>query len=77
MNGPENPYVLAEELGDWMTDNVTVVRENDKLRETEAKLEELDGALEAHRPDRPLGVRATARSRSSTSSGTCSCSRAS
>ena len=41
MSGPENPHVLAEEMGNWMTDNVTVIRENGKLRETEAKLEEL------------------------------------
>ena len=24
--GPENPHVIAEEMGDWMTDNVTVIR---------------------------------------------------
>jgi succinate dehydrogenase flavoprotein subunit len=41
MNGSENPHVIAEEMGDWMTDNVTVIRENGKLRETEAKLQEL------------------------------------
>jgi succinate dehydrogenase / fumarate reductase flavoprotein subunit len=41
MSGPENPHVLAEEMGDWMTDNVTVVRENSKLAATEDKLQEL------------------------------------
>ncbi len=41
MSGPENPHVLAEEMGDWMTDNVTVVRENGKLAATEQKLLEL------------------------------------
>ena len=41
MSGPENPHVLAEEMGDWMTDNVTVVRENGKLAATEEKLREL------------------------------------
>ncbi|MEP6802860.1 MAG: succinate dehydrogenase flavoprotein subunit [Acidobacteriota bacterium] len=41
-SGPENPHVLAEEMGDWMTDNVTVVRENRKLQETETKLQELE-----------------------------------
>lgn len=41
MAGPENPHVLADEMGDWMTDNVTVVRENSKLAETESKLQEL------------------------------------
>ncbi len=40
-DGVENPHVLAEEMGDWMTDNVTVIRENGRLRETEAKLVEL------------------------------------
>jgi succinate dehydrogenase / fumarate reductase flavoprotein subunit len=41
MSGSENPHVISEELGDWMTDNVTVVRENGKLRETENKIAEL------------------------------------
>ena len=34
MNGPENPYRIARELGDVMTENVTVVRYNDKLKKT-------------------------------------------
>ncbi|GGI96427.1 succinate dehydrogenase flavoprotein subunit [Alicyclobacillus cellulosilyticus] len=41
MDGPENPYALHRELGKWMTDNVTVVRYNDKLRQTEEKIVEL------------------------------------
>jgi len=41
MDGPENPYVLADELGKVMTDNVTVVRYNAKLEETLVKLSEL------------------------------------
>jgi succinate dehydrogenase / fumarate reductase flavoprotein subunit len=41
-DGPENPHVIAEEMGNWMTDNVTVIRENGKLKETEAKLLELE-----------------------------------
>ena len=41
MSGEENPHRLAEEMGDWMTDNVTVVRENGRLRQTEDKLVEL------------------------------------
>jgi succinate dehydrogenase / fumarate reductase flavoprotein subunit len=41
-DGPENPHVIAEEMGNWMTDNVTVIRENGKLKETEAKLQELE-----------------------------------
>jgi succinate dehydrogenase / fumarate reductase flavoprotein subunit len=41
MSGPENPHVLAEEMGDWMTDNVTVIRENARLAATEQKLAEL------------------------------------
>ncbi len=41
MDGEENAYQLHKELGDWMTDNVTVVRENDRLLETDKKLEEL------------------------------------
>ena len=32
MDGTENAYVLHRELGEWMTDNVTVVRFNDKLK---------------------------------------------
>ncbi|HVP14392.1 MAG TPA: succinate dehydrogenase flavoprotein subunit [Terriglobales bacterium] len=40
-DGPENAYVLAEELGRWMLDHVTVVRFNDRLRRTDDKIREL------------------------------------
>ncbi len=40
-SGTENQYILHEEMGKWMTDNVTVVRYNDKLQATDAKLLEL------------------------------------
>ena len=30
--GTENQYKLHDELGKWMTDNVTVVRYNDRLK---------------------------------------------
>jgi succinate dehydrogenase / fumarate reductase flavoprotein subunit len=40
MQGTENPWALAAELGDVMTENVTVVRENAKLKRTMEKLEE-------------------------------------
>ena len=38
LDGPENPYVLHEELGALMTENVTIVRENAKLAATYEKL---------------------------------------
>lgn len=41
MHGRENPYQIWEEMGNVMTDNVTVVRYNKKLEETDGKLEEL------------------------------------
>ncbi|WP_078391866.1 succinate dehydrogenase flavoprotein subunit [Shouchella patagoniensis] len=41
MDGKENAYVLHKELGEWMTDNVTVVRYNDKLLKTDEKIQEL------------------------------------
>ncbi|WP_147532557.1 succinate dehydrogenase flavoprotein subunit [Bacillus marasmi] len=41
MNGTENAYVIHKELGEWMTDNVTVVRYNDKLKQTDDKIVEL------------------------------------
>mgnify|MGYP003447700603 FL=1 len=41
MDGTENAYLLHKELGEWMTDNMTVVRVNAKLEETYAKLTEL------------------------------------
>ncbi len=44
--GTENPYRLHEELGDIMTDNVTVVRYNDRLRATDAKIQELQERVE-------------------------------
>ncbi|MCA1592696.1 MAG: succinate dehydrogenase flavoprotein subunit [Acidobacteria bacterium] len=39
--GKENQYVIHEEMGKWMTDNVTVVRYNDRLKGTDEKLQEL------------------------------------
>lgn len=39
--GSENQYKLHEEMGKWMTDNVTVVRYNDRLKATDDKLLEL------------------------------------
>ena len=41
MEGDENPYQLHRELGQWMTDNVTVVRYNDRLKKTDDKILEL------------------------------------
>ncbi|WP_410771992.1 succinate dehydrogenase flavoprotein subunit [Fontibacillus sp. BL9] len=41
MNGTENPYVLHKELGEWMTANMTVVRQNSKLEATIGKIKEL------------------------------------
>jgi len=41
MDGPENPYLLGQELGEWMTKNVTVIRYNDRLKETDQKLVEI------------------------------------
>ncbi|MBA2873711.1 succinate dehydrogenase flavoprotein subunit [Thermaerobacillus caldiproteolyticus] len=41
MDGTENAYVLHKELGEWMTDNVTIVRYNDKLLKTDEKIQEL------------------------------------
>lgn len=39
--GKTNPHHIHEELGDWMTENVTVVRYNAKLKKTDEKIEEL------------------------------------
>ncbi|MEK0316933.1 succinate dehydrogenase flavoprotein subunit [Cohnella sp. 56] len=41
MDGSENAYVLHKELGEWMTDNMTVVRFNDRLEKTIGKIKEL------------------------------------
>ncbi|WP_337020161.1 succinate dehydrogenase flavoprotein subunit [Oceanobacillus massiliensis] len=41
MEGTENAYQIHRELGEWMTDNVTVVRENEKLLKTDEKIKEL------------------------------------
>ncbi len=40
-SGTENQYVIHEEMGKTMTDNVTVVRYNDRLQATDNKLLEL------------------------------------
>ena len=39
--GGENQYKLHDELGKWMTDNVTVVRYNERLKATDEKILEL------------------------------------
>ncbi|HET6360886.1 MAG TPA: FAD-binding protein, partial [Gemmatimonadota bacterium] len=39
--GRENPFALHRELGDWMTRYCTVVRKEEKLRQTDAKIQEL------------------------------------
>ncbi|MDC3415703.1 succinate dehydrogenase flavoprotein subunit [Aquibacillus salsiterrae] len=41
MDGEENAYQIHKELGEWMTDNVTVVRDNAKLLKTDEKIQEL------------------------------------
>ncbi|UCZ52181.1 succinate dehydrogenase flavoprotein subunit [Bacillus shivajii] len=41
MNGSENAFKIHQELGNLMTDNVTVVRENKRLLETDQKIQEL------------------------------------
>ena len=41
MDGTENAYLIHKELGEWMTDNVTVVRYNDRLKKTDEKIVEL------------------------------------
>ena len=41
MDGPENPYILGEEMGKTMTDNVTVVRVNKNIKAADDKLQEL------------------------------------
>lgn len=41
LRGNENPYLIHKELGEWMTDNVTVVRDNGRLKQTETKIREL------------------------------------
>jgi succinate dehydrogenase / fumarate reductase flavoprotein subunit len=42
-NGTENPFRIWRELGELMTRNVTVIRYNKALQETDAKLVELLG----------------------------------
>ncbi|WNQ12656.1 succinate dehydrogenase flavoprotein subunit [Paenibacillus aurantius] len=41
MDGSENAYVIHQELGEWMNNNMTVVRYNSKLQETLDKIQEL------------------------------------
>jgi succinate dehydrogenase / fumarate reductase flavoprotein subunit len=41
LNGSENAYVIHRELGEWMTNNMTVVRTNEKLQMTLDKIKEL------------------------------------
>ena len=39
-SGDENPYLLWQEMGKWMTDNCTVVRQNENLEATLARCQE-------------------------------------
>jgi succinate dehydrogenase / fumarate reductase flavoprotein subunit len=41
MSGPENPYRIGKELGDLMTENVTVVRYNDRLKKSIERIREM------------------------------------
>lgn len=41
MDGTENPYVISRDLGDLMTENMTVVRHNDKLKATLTRIGEM------------------------------------
>ncbi|MBO9609841.1 MAG: succinate dehydrogenase flavoprotein subunit [Paenibacillaceae bacterium] len=41
LDGTENAYVIHKELGEWMNNNMTVVRYNKKLQETDDKIMEL------------------------------------
>jgi succinate dehydrogenase / fumarate reductase flavoprotein subunit len=41
MDGTENAYMIHKELGEYMTNNMTVVRHNNKLQETDDKIQEL------------------------------------
>lgn len=43
--GNENLYQIWKDLGHWMTANVTIVRHNDKLRQTDEKLIEMEARL--------------------------------
>ncbi|MFQ5715966.1 MAG: succinate dehydrogenase flavoprotein subunit, partial [Nitrospinales bacterium] len=42
MNGKENPYVLHQELGALLLENVLIVRENKKLREALDRIEDIE-----------------------------------
>ena len=51
--GTVNPHLLHEELGAWMTENVTVIRYNSKLKKTDEKIEDLlEKYKEISLPDR-------------------------
>jgi succinate dehydrogenase / fumarate reductase, flavoprotein subunit len=41
MDGPENPFEIGRELGEWLTRNVTVTRYNAKLKETDKRIQAL------------------------------------
>ena len=45
MNGTENPYKIHEELGEIMTANCTVVRYNDRLKQTDEKILDFEYTL--------------------------------
>ncbi len=40
-SGTENPFTIWKEMGRWMTEHVTVIRQNDKLKKCDEKLVEM------------------------------------
>ena len=56
MQGRENVYKLHQTLGEWMTNNVTVVRDNKELAATVEKIEELKRAWSAIGIQTPKGL---------------------
>ena len=55
-NGDQNPYLLHRELGRSMSDNVTIIRVNRRMRETLALIEDLKGRYKTRLglPDKSL-----------------------
>ena len=55
MNGTENAYVLHQELGELMTENVTIIRDNKKLAITYEKLNEFAERFQNIKVEDPSG----------------------
>ncbi len=56
MDGKENAYNISQELGEVMTNNMTVVRYNDRLEANDCQDQRIEGTLQRYQCERPFSL---------------------